>query len=389
MITITPIYQADGDRHYRHFFDQKLASQRLDLGTLWQGEGAKILCLKNPVTLNTFQNLLQGRSANGEKQLRNQSARPEVLGWRLTITAPQDLSVLWALAPRQTRTQFQHAHISAAHDALYLFQAQRCNWHGHLVETDLPEPGLIIASFTNGTGVNRSPQLRATAFAFNMEVKHDGKIRALTNDTLCDCATELESNYRIRLDDERRGINYPAIPKELVREMRFSNPLDEAKIFRSPQGTELFAEWNRQSKEWGWDPADHFGPKGQRKREFLKIAEKLRSELRRGRDFLRRSRESLPELFHARLAALSQRLVRLGTRSVRGFASSRQRQQRFQKFQNWSGKGAALPPLPPLKTGHEGMWSSHLQRLSGTEARNSCFVHPLHPWTESRDSTSR
>src|SRR6185503_18433179 len=136
MVSITPIYGYEGDHPFREYFEHKFVSQRLGRAKLWLGRGAEFLGLKNPVTLTSFQNLLHGHSPDGAKQLRDPSVHGnKELAWRLTITAPPSLSVLWALAPRATRARLQHTHFCAARHALSDFQGVVNAWDRAALET--------------------------------------------------------------------------------------------------------------------------------------------------------------------------------------------------------------------------------------------------------------
>jgi conjugative relaxase-like TrwC/TraI family protein len=113
MITISPIFEKDGDKAYREFFQDEFVAQRLGNRGYWQGEAAKILQLGNPVQLAAFQNLLHGRTPDGGQRLVPESGGSDrELGWQLTISTSPSLSVLWALAPARTRLRLEYTHFS-------------------------------------------------------------------------------------------------------------------------------------------------------------------------------------------------------------------------------------------------------------------------------------
>jgi hypothetical protein len=58
MITITRIYEQDGDRHYRAFFRPEFVTERLGRPGQWQGGAVTKLGLSDPFQQDVFTSLL-------------------------------------------------------------------------------------------------------------------------------------------------------------------------------------------------------------------------------------------------------------------------------------------------------------------------------------------
>ncbi len=110
MITIIPIYEKDAEKAYREFFDREFITHQIGTTGRWLGAGAELLKVQNPVKLAPFQNLFHGRSPDGAIHLLQDPFQPNrELAWRLTFSAPENLSGLWALVPQKERGQIERA----------------------------------------------------------------------------------------------------------------------------------------------------------------------------------------------------------------------------------------------------------------------------------------
>jgi len=159
MIEITSIYAKDAEAAYREFFQKDFTSLRLGSKGTWFGAGAEFLNLKNPVRQAAFEHLLNGQSPNSSQTLRSESHNGHAeVAWRIDVSAPKSLSILWALAPAGPRIQIEAAHNDAVRSALKGFELAMGSSVPPWEETPLP----IFASFRSRADKNQTPDLHAT-----------------------------------------------------------------------------------------------------------------------------------------------------------------------------------------------------------------------------------
>jgi hypothetical protein len=317
MISISPIHQTEGDRPYREFFQTEFCSQRLGRPGRWQGRGATLLSLQNPVELSAFQNLLAGRTPNGGEVLGSESsARPPELGWRITIGASPSLTVLWALAPQPVRARLEDTHASSVRHALWNFEAAVSGWDWRQDEGHDAFPAALLATFRCGAAWDQTPHLHTTAFLFNLAFHRDGTVGTFTTDQVRQQRFQLQTTYEQMRDTmlwgdigayrEIRGadLRIVGVPQELCRRFCFDpsfspqnavEPGQRPKPLRSDQ---LFAAWSQKAEEWGWGPkqAGDFLREARWERRLQDLVEQWRSGLSQGEQLAKRAVNSVKQL---------------------------------------------------------------------------------------------
>jgi len=264
MISVSPIYQTQGDRPYREFFQPEFRSQRLGRPGQWQGRGAFLFALQNPVQLPAFQHLLAGRTPRRAEALWPDSRdRRGELGWCLTFSASPSLTVLWALAPRLVRARLEHTHASSVRHAL---------WNLERATRGENYPGAVFATFRCGAAWDQTPHLYTTAFLFNIAFHRDSSFGTYTTEQVFQQRFHLQTWYEEMRDTmlwrdigayrEIRGVDLRivGVRQELCRQFCFDSsfspqrrdePGQQPRPLRSDQ---LFAAWQQQAQEWGWGP---------------------------------------------------------------------------------------------------------------------------------------
>jgi len=273
VITITSIEESAGDQPYREFFQKEFPMQRLGKPGYWQGGAVERLQLQNPVNLATFQNLLHGQSPDGTNRLVKERVAPHhPLGWRLTVTTSPSVTLLWALAPPETRLRIERAHLLSVRNALQQFE--RAVGGGKYKGCDLSQvdPVGLFARFNCGAACDQSPHLHTTAFFFNFALHRDGTVRTFTTDEVCrqrfrlEAASEKRLRYQLigvigpYMEEQWTDLRIRGVPQELASKFRFdpsfklrstNTLLDRSELWRSDQ---LFKVWKLQAQAWGWGP---------------------------------------------------------------------------------------------------------------------------------------
>ena len=317
MITISPIYQTEGDRPYREFFQPEFGSQRLGRPSRWRGRGASLLGLQNPVPLSAFQNLLAGRTPNGAEPLRSESsARPPELGWRVTLSASPSLTVLWAMAPPPVRARLEDTHASSVRHALCSFETAVSGWDWRQDKGHDARPAALFATFRCGAAWDQTPQLHTTAFVFNLAFHRDGTVGTFTADQVFQQRFQLQTSYEEMRDTmlwgdigayrETRGVDLriEGVPQELCRRFcfdpSFSPQQADESGHRSPplRSDQLFAAWQQRGAEWGWGPkqAEAFLREARWDRRVHDLGERWRSGLSQGEQLAKRVVNAVKQL---------------------------------------------------------------------------------------------
>ena len=317
MISVSPIYQTDGDRLYREFFQPEFGSQRLGRPGHWRGSGAALLRLQDPVQLSAFENLLAGRTPSGAEALwPESSARRHELGWRLTISASPSLTVLWALAPRLVRARLEDTHGSSVRYALWNFEGAVSGWDWRQEEGHDKFPGALFATFRCGAAWDQTPHLHTTAFVFNLAFHHDGTVGTFTTDQVFQQRFQLQATYEQMRDTMLWGdigvygeipgvdLRIVGVPQELCQRFCFDSsfsPQGRAEPGQQPRplrSEQLFAVWQRQAQGWGWGPkqAEEFLRHARWERMLHDLGERWRFRLHQGEQLVKRARNSLRKL---------------------------------------------------------------------------------------------
>ena len=273
MITFTPIHESDGDKLHAEFFRPEFIAQRL--GTLgeWRGEAKACLHLLNPVQSPAFENLLHGRSPEGQRPLSLTSEHGmEELGWRFTLSTPRTVSVLWAMAPGPVRAAIELAHDQGIGASLWHRESSLCGGAGTSSQ-DLSH-GALFATFRGGTDYGQSPHLHTSVFLFNLKFRADGKVEKLSPDRVRDEVSNLRFIQAVYtgahllkytgLPQEMLGddIRLTGVPSEIVYRFFFDRrfsldrgcPGNGTAQPLPSQG--LFRAWQEKGQEWGWGPRE-------------------------------------------------------------------------------------------------------------------------------------
>ena len=317
MITISPIFEKDGDKPYREFFQPEFKSQRLGKQGYWQGEAVETLHLGNPVPLAAFQNLLHGYTPDGARRLVAESGGADrELGWQLTISASQSLSVLWALAPARTRLRLEYTHFSSVRYALSCFEQAIHGWDG---EGNLPRgknPAGLFAAFRSGAAWDQSPHLHTTVFFFNLGLRPDGTAQTFTTDQVKNQRFNLRQSveemlvvmlwgdigaYRLVQGAEQR---LAGVPEELSQKFFFDPNYRINRVGKVEEPVKplpssyLFSRWQAQAEQWGWGPkqAEAFLRDARRARDWEELKGRWRQQVHRGRHLLQETGKSLHSL---------------------------------------------------------------------------------------------
>lgn len=153
---------------------------------VWFGTGAEALGLAGQIDPNVFQNLLNGRSPDGAKDLvqqRSGSIRHRA-GFDLTFSVPKSVSVLWSQMPAHRRHQIDAVVERAVRSVLQVVQDEcGVTRRGHNGHTQEPAQ-LIGALYRHDTarglpGQVPDANLHLHAVLVNAVVREDGSTGAL------------------------------------------------------------------------------------------------------------------------------------------------------------------------------------------------------------------
>ena len=191
------IYGDEKDPPQRAFFDNKFFSLYLGTPGQWRGKGAILLNLESPMQLAEFNQVLNGRSPKGKAILApDQMNIAPVRAWYCYLEASHDLSVLWALAPKQIRTKIESAHVRAVNHALCCFErnlGDRIAFNHWLGDTF---PGTLFATFHHGASFDdQKPLLSCAVFVFNQLFSRDGSIGSFATPPAASLFRQAERNY--------------------------------------------------------------------------------------------------------------------------------------------------------------------------------------------------
>lgn len=275
MVKIEPFYQADAEKVAREFLSPEFSSERLGRAGHWQGMGIERLRLDNPVQPAALTNLLKGSSPDGTRALVPAVPDPQrTAAWRLTFSASQSASVLWAMAPHPSSLTIERVHDQCVEAALIDFEQQICGhelWAPqHVADQFL---GGVFASFRCGASWDQTPHLHTTVLVLNLGLRADGATQPLTADqvraTTCSVAgyyrAILARGLRLDLGPFRRfpcaDLRIEGVPQELCRRFlfdpKFSNRSGTGDQPSAPglRGAELLVRWRQQGRAFGWGPA--------------------------------------------------------------------------------------------------------------------------------------
>lgn len=262
MITVTPIYEQDGDRHYHEFFRPEFVTERLGHPGQWQGGAVTKLGLSGPVQKEVFASLLRGRTPEGEELLRRSALNPKrVLGWRINLTADGPANTLWALSSGSLRGQMQVGHARAARMAAADFEN---TLNGRPWLNNPHAPGLrsvLFARFQAGASPKQTPRLETTLFLFNLVFQNGMENRGLKREYVAAQQPRLHSTFVTTLITTVLRVvgGRIQVPTQLWLRFEGHPPAESAKSMGGQRANplkrqELFAAWREQARGWGWSP---------------------------------------------------------------------------------------------------------------------------------------
>ena len=182
----------------------------------WLGAGATALGLAGRVSRGQFNALIAGRDPRAPTtRLRTASRDPAVAAFDLTFSAPKSISVLHALAPRETAAALTACHEEAVRAALEYLQdtAVRVR-RGHGGEQVERGEGLLAAAYRHRMSRALDPQLHTHVVAANLARGPDGRFTALHGALLYRTAKTAGYLYQAHLRalvTERLGLEWGAV----------------------------------------------------------------------------------------------------------------------------------------------------------------------------------
>jgi len=257
------IYETERDRHCRAFFRPEFISQRLGKPGSWQGSAIDRLGLRNPIQAEDLATLLQGRTREGERLVRDPlSETNPVTGWRFNLTAEAPVSVLWALAPPVVSARIRLAHNEAVQAAVTDFERtlNRRPWYA---TSQVPErQRTLFAKFSSGASRQQTPRLETSLVLCNFIIQRgNGGLSSFTQEEVNRRERRLQSVYKRTLETRVSWIvgGKIHIPNELCQRFLSRSDAGPAKTnsmdgSRPLRGQQLFEAWQEQARGWGWGP---------------------------------------------------------------------------------------------------------------------------------------
>ncbi len=264
MITLTPIHERDGDRHYQEFFRPEYLSERLGRSGQWLGGGVAKLELSGPVQRDAFAQLLQGRTPDGEKLLKQSWEQGErVLGWRINVTAEGPLNPLWALSSGALRTHLQTGFAKAAQAVVTDFE-RRLNgvlpWGNAYARG---RQSVLCGEFQSGASPAQTPRLESTLFLFNLQFQRGMENTVLRPEFVNARMPRMHDLFsRVATDAMKQTVGGRIeFPKQMIQRFQEESPLHsdrpgDARWKQALRGQDLFDAWHNQARRWGWSTRD-------------------------------------------------------------------------------------------------------------------------------------
>jgi len=178
----------------------------------WFGKGAEAAGLTGPVSLESFQSVLEGQVPNGPQLGRQQRGKEGIVetvhasGTDLTFSAPKSVSVLALVGGDR---QIIEAHQSAVRSAL-------AHAEQHYLETRVSKAGkniggqqMVAALFREEASRALEPQLHTHSVVANMvRDAKTGQWRSMDNAALYDAKMRLGLAYRVELARQLKSLGY-------------------------------------------------------------------------------------------------------------------------------------------------------------------------------------
>ncbi len=289
------------DGGYRYYVDD-LVPGRAE-GTLvvgespgtWSGAGSASLGLRGTVEAQEFAELLRGRDPVSGQALRNPHGGRGVSGYDLTFCAPNSVSLLHLLAPREMANEVGAGHQDAVSEAIgYLDRVAvgvRRTRNGQVAL--MASTGLVSGQFTHRTSRTLDPHLHTHVVAANVAQGLDGAWSTVDSRRVYAHLRAARGVYHARLRGElteRLGVAWEVPPSGLgdvvgvdetlrrlfsqrsadmdefvhrhsgrtegTRQRRVASHVTRPEKDRSRTVEGLVAEWRSRAAEFGYQPGE-------------------------------------------------------------------------------------------------------------------------------------
>ena len=216
----------------------------------WVGEGAERLNLNGSVEQQVFQQVLQGKSPDGQPLFsRKLDPNTRRAATDFTFSAPKSVSVAALVQGDSRITQAHHTAVDRALQVLEERYAQTrvtTEIGRHTVQTG----NLIAAIFPHGTSREAEPQLHSHCVVMNATQLEDGRWYSFSNDSAIMNKKLLGQIYQNELAVELKKIGYEIAPREHGQfDIKGYSP-ELLKTFSTRRGQieALMAEWKASGK---------------------------------------------------------------------------------------------------------------------------------------------
>jgi conjugative relaxase-like TrwC/TraI family protein len=239
----------------------------------WTCAGARELELSGEVERAELRAVLSARDARTAEPLPRFVRKDRVPGFDATFSAPKSVSVLWAVADRETATRIRDAHERAVDAALgYLEREAAFTRLGHDGPTAARGKGFVAAAFGHRMSRAGDPQLHTHVLVANLIHTPDGAWRSLDGQRLYRRAKTAGYLYQAHLRAElarelgftfrevhRGAAEIAGVPDETLRAFSRRRAEIEARMASrggtSRRSAEVAALETRRAKDYGVRPA--------------------------------------------------------------------------------------------------------------------------------------
>lgn len=239
----------------------------------WSGAGSAELELSGEVERAELQAVLSARDPRTAEPLPRFVRKDRVPGFDVTFSAPKSVSVLWAVADRETAGRIRDAHEHAVDAALgYLEREAAFTRLGHDGHTAARGEGFVAAAFRHRMSRAGDPQLHTHVLVANLIHTADGQWRSLDGQRLYRRAKSAgylyQAQLRVELSRElgfsfrevhRGAAEIAGVPDETLRAFSRRRAEIEARMASrggsSRRSAEVAALETRRAKDYAVRPA--------------------------------------------------------------------------------------------------------------------------------------
>jgi conjugative relaxase-like TrwC/TraI family protein len=222
MISLTPVLRPQLD-YYRELTTPSHEIAGGEALGAWMGRGATMLGLPaiiaegdddDIIVTKTFDALSKGRHPTTDEPLRQSAQwnqeqplgviagsdpRKPSVAWDVTITAPKDISILWALGSPEQRAVIETSHRTAVRRAVAFLEEHALVTRRGVRGIKTERVGGVIAAFEHGTSRSQDPLLHTHLLVFNAGLRQDGTWGALRSRDLYVYSRALDAVYLTEL----------------------------------------------------------------------------------------------------------------------------------------------------------------------------------------------